>query len=77
MIFHENHLPVDDSPEISYLIFSIIGKDVKNFLAAAGVIDGLWVNGIHGMREGSPGHITKMSSVYGPHLDQCLCCLLW
>ena len=32
MIFHENRLLGDDSHEISYLIFSIIGKDVVKFV---------------------------------------------
>ena len=32
MIFHENHLLADDSHEISYLIFSKIGKDVSKFV---------------------------------------------
>ena len=32
MIFHENRLLADDSHEISYLIFSKIGKDVSKFV---------------------------------------------
>ena len=31
MIFHENRLLADDSHEISYLIFSKIGKDFAKF----------------------------------------------
>ena len=32
MIFHENRLLADDSHEISYLIFSKIGKVVTKFV---------------------------------------------
>ena len=32
MTFHENRLLADDSHEISYLIFSKIGKDVAKFV---------------------------------------------
>ena len=41
MIFHENRLLADDSHEISYLIFSKIGKDVANCVSAAIVIGAL------------------------------------
>ena len=34
MIFHENRLLADDSHEISYLIFSKIGKDVAKFVVS-------------------------------------------
>ena len=43
MIFHENRLLAGDSREISYLIFSKIGKDVAK-LSAAVVIGTLRVN---------------------------------
>ena len=39
MIFHENRLLADDSHEISYLIFSKIGKDFTK-LSSAGVVFG-------------------------------------
>ena len=45
MIFHENRLLADGSHELSYLIFSKIGKDVKNVSSAAVVIGALRVNG--------------------------------
>ena len=43
MIFHENHLPADDSHEISYLIFSKLGKISQNLSSAAVVIGALRV----------------------------------
>ena len=44
MIFFENRLQSDNSHEISYLIFSKIGKDVENVSPAAVVIAALMVN---------------------------------
>ena len=44
MIFNENRLPADDSHEISYLIFSKIGKDVNKLSSAAVMIGTLRVN---------------------------------
>ena len=44
MIFHENHLLADDSHEISYLIFSKIGKDVAKFVLCCSCDWGLRVN---------------------------------
>ena len=39
MIFHEDRLLADDSPEISYLIFfEILGKMLQNLLSAAVMI---------------------------------------
>ena len=44
MIFHENHLPADDSHEISYLIFfRKLGKMLQNLSSAAVVIGALKV----------------------------------
>ena len=45
MIFHENRLLADDSPEISYLIFfQKLGKMSQNLSSAAVVIGALRVN---------------------------------
>ena len=38
MIFHENHLPADDSHEISYLIFFKLGQLSQNLSSVAVVI---------------------------------------
>ena len=43
MIFHKNHLLADDSYEMSYLIFSKIGKMSQNLSSAAVVIGALRV----------------------------------
>ena len=43
MIFHENRLLADDSYEMSYLIFSKIGKMSQNLSSAAVVIGALRV----------------------------------
>ena len=43
MIFHENRLPADDSHEISYLIFLILGKMSQNLSSAAVMIGALRV----------------------------------
>ena len=44
MIFHENRLLADDSNEISYLIFSKIGKMSQNLSSAVVVIGALRAN---------------------------------
>ena len=43
MIFHENHLLVDDSHELSYHFFKKLGKMTKKLLSAAVVIGALRV----------------------------------
>ena len=45
MIFHENRLLADDSHELSYLIFSKLGKMSQNLSSTAVVIGALRVNG--------------------------------
>ena len=46
MIFHENRLLADDSPEISFLISfqNVLGKKLQNLSSAAVVIGALRVN---------------------------------
>ena len=44
MIFHENRLSAEDSPEIAYLIFRKYEKMSQNVLAAAVVIGALRVS---------------------------------
>ena len=44
MIFHENSLLANDSHEITYLIFSKLGKIPQNLSSAADVIGALRVN---------------------------------
>ena len=52
MIFHENRLLADDSHEISYLIFSKIGKKIsQNLSSAAFVILALRFNPYHHMEK--------------------------
>ena len=46
MKFHENRLLADDSHEISYLIFSKLGKMLQNWSSAAVVISALRVKSV-------------------------------
>ena len=52
MIFHQNRLLADDSHEISYLIFSKIGKMLQKLSSVGVVIGALRVNIMKMIRPG-------------------------